>query len=66
MPQALLSIKTVCERTSLSRTTIHRLRDNNDFPAPIKITERRIGWTEQDVNSWIENRANPQQSPAQA
>lgn len=53
-----LNEKQVCERTSLSRSTIWRLRQANDFPAPVKITERRVAYRAEDVEAWIQTRGH--------
>ena len=53
MTHAFLNEKQVCERTSLSRSTIWRLRQAGDFPEPVKITERRVAYRAEDVEAWI-------------
>lgn len=52
----LISLKQVCERTSLSRTFINRLRGTNKFPSPVSISERRIAFVEEEVDEWLSNR----------
>ncbi len=46
----------VKERTGLSDTQLDRLESQGRFPSRIKITERAVGWSEQDVNAWIKKR----------
>ena len=50
----LLKAKEVAARTSFSIPHIHRLAREGKFPKPIKISESRNGWLEEDVNNWIE------------
>lgn len=55
--QAFLNERQVCERTSLSRTTLWRLRRENDFPEPVRITERRVAYRAADIDAWISKRS---------
>ena len=56
MVTRLLTLKTVCALTSLSRTTIYRLQDSGLFPHSVKISARRVGWLEAEVLEYIESR----------
>ena len=49
----LLSLKQVSSRVTLSRSSIYARVRAQDFPAPIKISENRIAWDEQDIDKWI-------------
>ena len=40
-------------RLGLSRATIFRNVKAGRFPAPIKISQRAIGWRIDDVEAWI-------------
>ena len=51
--ERLLHPLVVQDRTSLSRTTIWRLIRQGNFPQPIRITNRRIAWSEAAVSVWI-------------
>ena len=42
--------------TQLSRATIYRLLGSGEFPRPIKLSERAIGWRRDEVETWIETR----------
>lgn len=48
--------KAVMLRTSLSRTTLWRLARKGTFPAPIQLSENRIGWSEKAINEWVASR----------
>lgn len=52
----LISLKMVCERTSLSRTYINRLRGTDKFPTPVFVSERRIAFIEEEIDDWVANR----------
>lgn len=54
----------VVRATGLSRTSLWRLRQSGDFPKPVKITRRRVGWPAEDVETWIKNRSHGERHPA--
>jgi prophage regulatory protein len=53
---ALLSIRDVVRRTSLSRATIYKLAESNRFPAPLQLTEGRKAWVAAEVDAWLSAR----------
>lgn len=53
----LISIKDVTKKTSLSRTTIWRLIERKEFPAPVSLTEVRRAFILNEVNEWVAERA---------
>lgn len=52
----IVSLKVVAQKTSLSRTTLWRLSRKGTFPAPVKLSENRIGWSLQAVEAWVADR----------
>ena len=54
-PERILRIRTVLERTGLSRSTLYRRIESGTFPKQIKIAERCAGWRESAVNEWLKN-----------
>jgi len=52
----LLTPKAVCEKIALSRATLDRLVNSGDFPAPIRLTQRRLAYSASDVEEWINER----------
>ena len=55
-PGAQISLKpakAVCDRTSLSRSSLDRLVAAGGFPKPIRITERRLAYNLADVEAWM-------------
>lgn len=52
-PNRLITPKQACERVALSRATLDRLVAAGTFPKPIRITERRLAFSEAEVDSWI-------------
>lgn len=51
----ILRIKTVLERTGLSRSTMYRKMQNGTFPKNVQISERCAGWRESAVSAWLRN-----------
>ena len=49
----LLSLNQVRSRVTLSRSSIYAKAKSNDFPAPIKISENRVAWDEDEIDRWI-------------
>ena len=54
----ILRPKDVIRMTGLSRSTVYRLKDEkgSDFPRPVRLTEKTVGWREADIVAWIESR----------
>lgn len=42
--------------TGLSRTTLWRLSRLGDFPTPIKLSTRCVGWRRTEIEQWLDNR----------
>jgi prophage regulatory protein len=40
----------------LSRSTIYFLMSRNEFPRPVGLGSRAVGWLADEVEAWIENR----------
>lgn len=55
-PDYILSMKDICAITGLSRHTIYRMVEANQFPAPAKVGVRNIGWRTSTINAWLESR----------
>ena len=56
MSHIILRLPSVIERTGLSRSTIYLMMSKNKFPLPISLGDRAVGWLEEDINRWIEQR----------
>lgn len=51
--ERILRLTEVKLRTGLSRSTIYLAVKNDQFPKPINIGIRSVGWLESEINSWI-------------
>ena len=52
----ILNVNQVLELTGFSRTTLYDQMRQSRFPAPIHLTSRRIGWPEDEITLWIEQK----------
>ena len=52
----VLRMRSVMERTGLSRAAIYRLIRADDFPAAIRLGPRAVGWPAQRIDEWIASR----------
>jgi len=46
----------VCKKLAVSSSTLDRLVKNNAFPRPFVLGSRSIGWSAEEVESWINSR----------
>lgn len=52
-PDRILRIRTVLERTGLSRSTLYRKMRDGTFPNQVQLSEHCCGWRESAVNRWM-------------
>ncbi len=55
MPR-IIRIKEVCAIVGLSRSSILRMESCGQFPAKFNLNVRAVGWHEDDVQRWLEER----------
>lgn len=53
---AILRRKQVEARTGLRRSTIYAKVASGEFPAPIRLGARAVGWVESEISRWLEAR----------
>ena len=54
MAERFLGIRTVVERTTLSRSEIYRRVKLGTFPRQVKLGPRRVAWKERAVDFWCQ------------
>ena len=60
LKEAILSIKQVTHRVSLSNVTMWKLLQlDEEFPQPIRSSPDRIGWRESAIETWINSQGKP-------
>ncbi|WP_322614995.1 helix-turn-helix transcriptional regulator [Pseudomonas sp. BIC9C] len=47
----------VSARIGFGKTHLYELIGQGEFPAPIALSKRAVGWLSSDVDAWIEARA---------
>ena len=52
-PDKILRMRTVLERTGLSRSTLYRKMHNGTFPNQVQLSEHCCGWRESAINRWM-------------
>lgn len=53
---AILRRKQVEARTGLSRSAIYALMSRNEFPRPVRLTAKAVGWRVEAVDGWVQSR----------
>jgi prophage regulatory protein len=52
----ILRLRDVCKATGLCRSIIYELEADGAFPKRVRLTERTVGWVEDEVQSWLNQR----------
>lgn len=52
----VLRMRDLVELLGICRSTIYKLRKAGDFPEPVKVGPRSIGWRRADIEEWLEGR----------
>jgi prophage regulatory protein len=60
----LLRSPEVERRTGLSKASIYNLIRKGEFPKPVKISERAIGWVEEEIERYVEGKINARDDAA--
>lgn len=55
-PSAILRLPEVMRLTGLGRSTIYRLLAAGQFPSPVQLSVRAVGWRRSDVDHWTAER----------
>jgi len=56
MTHKILRLPAVKARTGLSRSTIYLRISEGSFPKPVSLGSRAVGWIEEEVNEWLNQR----------
>jgi prophage regulatory protein len=62
--ERIIRLKTVLDRTGLSRATLYRKIGEGTFPRQVRISVHGTGWHESAVNRWIANPASYREDDA--
>ena len=56
MPDVMLRMPQVLERTGVCRATLYAWLREGKFPAPVELGGNSIGWPESEIEAWIASR----------
>jgi prophage regulatory protein len=56
MTDTILRFPAVRAITGLSRSTIYLRIAGNEFPKPVSLGDRAVGWLESDIDEWMQGR----------
>jgi prophage regulatory protein len=56
MQHTILRLPEVKQRTGLSRSSIYLRISNKEFPAPISLGGRAVGWLKEEIDGWLVTR----------
>jgi prophage regulatory protein len=54
-PDRIIRLKTVLNRSGLSRSTVYRKINEGTFPPQVKVSLNGVGWRESELNRRIAN-----------
>lgn len=58
----ILRLPSVKARTGLSRSTIYLRISEGNFPTPVSLGGRAVGWIEAEVNDWLNQQVEASRS----
>jgi prophage regulatory protein len=56
MTDLILRRREVERRTGLARSTIYAMMTRGEFPRPIGLSVRAVGWLSSDIDGWLRDR----------
>ena len=62
--EKILRLKTVLGRTGLTRSMAYALLKDGQFPRPINLDARAVGWLESEIDAWIADRIEASRAKA--
>jgi prophage regulatory protein len=63
---AILRRRQVEARTGLKRSTIYAKVAAGEFPPPVRLGARAVGWVESEISEWLESRIAARRDEAAA
>lgn len=53
---SVIRLPGVVSKAGLSRASVYAAIARNDFPGPLQLGLRAVGWLEADIDAWLETR----------
>lgn len=63
MANTIIRLRTVMQRTGLSRSSIYLRIAQGRFPRPVSLGGRAVGWIDAEVEAWITARIEESRNP---
>ena len=63
-PKKILRLPAVLDRVGLGKTAVYAAIRRGDFPRPIKLSERAVGWRRIEIDEWLADRPRAQTAAA--
>ena len=63
MSHSILRLPEVIRQTGLSRSSIYLRITNKEFPKPISLGGRAVGWLQEDIDSWVVYKIETSRTP---
>lgn len=60
----VLKLKDVLSKTGLGKTSLYALIKQSQFPKPISLGLRAVGWLESEIEAWIQEKINARDQQA--
>ena len=55
----ILRLPQVLAQVGLSRATVYKMIGRSEFPKPVQIGQRCVGWLVEEINSWLKSGPPP-------
>ena len=59
-PTKIIRKAQVLELVGMKSTWLHERVKAGEFPRPVRLGERAVGWRQSDVEAWLESREHAQ------
>lgn len=56
MAERIYRLNELADLIGLGRSTIYRMMDDGDFPKPIHLTRKTVGWRASEITAWLDSR----------
>ena len=66
MEERILRKDEVVARVGLGRSAIYRAISEGEFPKPVKLSRRSVGWLESEIQAWIREQAEKREADSNA
>ena len=64
--RTILRLRVVMHRCGLARSTLYDKMSKGEFPKPISLGPRAVGWIADEVEQWIQDRIEQSRPEGQA